>query len=240
MKLGASLAAIALAFAIGPGYAKPVALHFDVPAPCSREWAARGGGSAGANEFGEACLARSGTRKRLTREAVVDLALGALLADDRLSQLVPTDISDFCPHYSQLDVASRQAFWAGLLASIAQSESDYNPMAAYWEGKRDPEYSIGLLQISPSNKAAYGCNFGSEAELTDPKSNLQCAVNIMGKLVGHAQMIGGGSAVNGRSGAAAYWSTLRAVAYKPPAAAGNLSSDTRAGILSSLSNPGCR
>ncbi|PZR82086.1 MAG: hypothetical protein DI537_37225, partial [Stutzerimonas stutzeri] len=74
--------------------------------------------------------------------------------------------------------------------------------------RRQQQYSLGLLQLSYSDNAAYGCGFTTEAEVTNPDRNLACGVRIMTKLVGRAARIGGDNlAIAG--GAAAYWSTLR-------------------------------
>jgi hypothetical protein len=169
----------------------------------------------------------------MTKEEVYSQVLAVLPLGHPLLTMQPTDVGDFCPQYASFDESQRRAFWASLLTAIAKSESRFDPLALLWEGPNDPEYSIGLLQISPSNKRAYQCDFEVEADLVDPKHNLSCGVAILTKLVQRSHVIGGANSSTGHSGAAKYWSTLRIVPEKPHAAG---TQDTRAGIIAELSH----
>lgn len=169
----------------------------------------------------------------MTKEEVYGQALEALPPGHPLLTMQPTDVGDFCPRYASLDESERRTFWAGLLTAIAQYESRFDPLAVLWEGPNDPEYSIGLLQISPSNKRAYQCDFQAEADLVDHKHNLSCGVAIITKSVQRSHVIGGANSTTGHSGAAKYWSTLRIVPEKPSAAG---TEDTRAEIIAALSH----
>jgi hypothetical protein len=164
----------------------------------------------------------------MTQGEVYQQALQAISLGHPLLTLRPTDAADFCPPYLTLNESKRRVFWANFLTAIAEHESYFDPMALLWEGAKDPEYSIGLLQISPSNKRPYNCDFQSESELTDPAHNLGCGVAILTKLVQQSNLIGGADARTGKSGAAKYWSTLRIVSEKPRTAA---AADTRSRIV---------
>jgi hypothetical protein len=206
-------------------------LRFDVPAPCSQEWATRQGTQSEAIRFGRKCLRRSADHPKLSREAVYQGALDAIPPGHPLLSFTPEDAAVFCLRYPSLNQPDRRVFWATLITAIAKQESHFDPMALLWEGPHDPEFSIGLLQISPSNKRAYQCDFASEDELTDPAHNLRCGGNILTKLVQRGHQIGGGDAKAGKSGAAKYWSTLRIVSEKPSAAGKD---DTRSLIIADV------
>ncbi|KAG1715385.1 hypothetical protein GQR58_000355 [Nymphon striatum] len=46
-----------------------------------------------------------------------------------LPQTVPRDIGNWCPAYPQATVAQREAFWVGLMSTLAKHESTYRPTA---------------------------------------------------------------------------------------------------------------
>lgn len=89
-----------------------------------------------------------------------------------LASTVPMDVAVYCPKYSTASATERNAFWAGLLSSIAKYESTWNPAASGGGGRY-----LGLLQISPGTARSAGCDL-SAGGLHDGASNLQCAVKI--------------------------------------------------------------
>ena len=99
------------------------------------------------------------------------------------------------------------------------------------------EYSIGLLQLSISNRRPYQCYIPTEASLLDPTLNVQCGAKIISYLVTESARIGGDEG-NGRAGLASYWSTIRMVSQKPKRAG---TRDTRGPIITMLRQlPQCR
>nr|WP_226898232.1 transglycosylase SLT domain-containing protein [Mangrovicoccus algicola] len=95
-----------------------------------------------------------------------------------LPQVVPSDIDNYCPGYKTASVADRQAFWAGLLSSMAKHESTWRETAVGGGGRW-----FGLVQISPGTARAYGCEAKSGSALLDGAKNLSCAVRIMNRTV---------------------------------------------------------
>ncbi|AXC51139.1 lytic transglycosylase domain-containing protein [Paracoccus suum] len=114
----------------------------------------------------------------------------------RLVQVVPADVSAYCPSYVTAGVEQRKAFWAGLVSSIAKHESTWNPGARGGGGKW-----LGLMQIAPSTWRAYGC----DGQILDGGDNLSCAVRIMAKQVGRDGVIAGG----GARGVGRDWAPMR-------------------------------
>jgi len=91
-----------------------------------------------------------------------------------LPRTVPKDIGDWCPAYTTNDTSAREAFWIGLLSTLAKHESTYRPTAVGGGGKW-----YGLLQILPATARGYRCNATSRSELKSGAANLQCALRIM-------------------------------------------------------------
>jgi len=117
----------------------------------------------------------------------------------------PSDAALFCANFASLSAVDREQFWITLISAVAKRESGFNPTTRYDEPGLD-EDSIGLMQLSLGDARIYGCSFTSEADISDPAKNLECAVRIMTRLIPRAGMIGGAGNI---IGAAAYWSTLR-------------------------------
>lgn len=160
-----------------------------------------------AQAFLTRCLADQGvTEERMTREAVLATAARVIPATSPLASLSPSDAAAFCPGYAAADAEGRADFWRVLLTAIARPESDYRTTASLWEGGGLDQFSIGLLQLSYTDRAR-GCDFTNEADIADPARNLDCGARIMTKLVESDGVIGGGEA--GNRGGARYWSTLR-------------------------------
>lgn len=98
---------------------------------------------------------------------------GAALVD-----IVPADITTFCPAYPEASREDRAAFWSGLLSALAKHESTWRPEASGGGGKW-----IGLTQIDPRTARGYGCEARSVSALKDGSANLSCAVRIMSSTV---------------------------------------------------------
>ncbi len=102
-------------------------------------------------------------------------AISALKTHGRaLVEMVPGDISNWCPAYDGADGAGRRAFWVGFLSALAKHESTYRPAAVGGGGKW-----YGLLQILPATARGYKCNVGTGEALKNGAANLSCAVRIM-------------------------------------------------------------
>lgn len=178
-------------------------------ASCTAEWRARGGSQAEAKAFAAECLRRSGGVERTLSAAEVDRLLVPLVTPgSELARLVPADVAAFCPDYAAASPDGRAAFWRALIAAMVPPESARKTATAYWEGGTLQQFSIGLLQLSLTDAAGYGCSFRTEAEITDPEANLACGVRIVTARVRRSSRIGG-DAAHPSAGAAAYWSTLR-------------------------------
>lgn len=139
----------------------------------------------------------------------------ALATDGRaLRTAEPTDAAAYCPAYATLNEEEREAFWLGLVSSMARFESSFRPETSFQESFNDrtgkPVISRGLLQLSheSANSSLYRCGIQNSEELHDPRTNLTCAVRIITALVSKDDAIG--TLQNGRwRGGSAYWSVLR-------------------------------
>jgi len=128
-------------------------------------------------------------------------ALSALKGHGQpLVDLVPSDISDWCPRYPSANEDDRRAFWLGFMSALAKYESTYKPRAVGGGGKW-----FGLLQILPATARGYGCNVGTGEALKSGAANLSCAVRIMATTVPRDGVIYG----RGGKGVAADWGPLR-------------------------------
>lgn len=153
-----------------------------------------------------------------------------------LPDIIPADISAWCPGYAEAEETEREAFWAGLMSALAKHESTWNPRASGGGGRW-----IGLLQISPATARHFGCEATTAAALKDGVSNLSCAVRIAAAQVRRDGMVAGGGAQGmGRDWApfrnsskrADMASWTRSQSYcqkKSPASFGALSVSTKAG-----------
>lgn len=90
-----------------------------------------------------------------------------------LTDVLPQDISDWCPAYARGDENHRAAFWSGVLSALARYESNHDPRAVGGGG-----LYYGLLQIMPSTARQYGCDARTGDDLRDARENLECAVRI--------------------------------------------------------------
>ncbi|MBV2361287.1 lytic transglycosylase domain-containing protein [Thalassococcus sp. CAU 1522] len=101
-----------------------------------------------------------------------------------LPELVPKDIAAWCPAYPTADRAQREAFWVGLISSLAWHESTHRPHAVGGGG-----LWYGLTQILPGTARGYGCKARTGSALKDPEDNLSCALRIMAVTVPRDQVI---------------------------------------------------
>lgn len=186
-------------------------LSHTVGQTCTEAWRRHGHtNQRDAQAFLKGCLAQQGVIAKQFDPAGVEALLATLVPEGgALTTLVPRDVEAWCPGYAAEDSAGRAVFWRALLTAIVKPESDYVTTASLWELGKLNQFSIGLLQLSFTDAAVYGCEFANEAEIADPRRNLDCGVRIMTRQVRKAGVIEGKSGDNWVGGAA-YWSTLRA------------------------------
>ncbi|MEM7075935.1 MAG: transglycosylase SLT domain-containing protein [Pseudomonadota bacterium] len=115
-----------------------------------------------------------------------------------LPAMVPGDIADWCPAYTEADADQRKAFWVGFLSALTKHESTHRPTAVGGGGRW-----FGLTQIAPATARLYGCEARSGAALKNPTSNLSCAVRIMSRTVPRDGVVS-----RGMRGVAADWGPL--------------------------------
>nr|WP_299506848.1 transglycosylase SLT domain-containing protein [uncultured Rhizobium sp.] len=190
---------------------------------CTLAWRAHGHTNQNeAKSFAANCLtAQDGAVDvTLSSTAVRTKLQGLISPDHALTAIEPPDIDVFCPGYTAASKEGRASFWQELLTAIARPESNYKTKTVLWETGKQAQYSLGLLQLSYNDRNSYdeanppGCQFVTEAEVTNPDVNLECGVKIIAKLVKNGKPIGGNKS-NPNSGGAAYWSTLRMSSPSP-------------------------
>ena len=91
-----------------------------------------------------------------------------------LGDVIPHDISTWCPTYANNPPERRRAFWVGMMSALARQESTLNPSAMGGGGQW-----VGLLQIYPPTARQYGCAAETAEALRNPEANLACAARIM-------------------------------------------------------------
>lgn len=151
---------------------RPVARARDIPLPTAR-WGA------------------SKDRSQWTMAIVSSLRSHASILPDT----VPHDIGAWCPGYARGDRSIREAFWVGLVSSLAWHESTHRPTAVGGGG-----LWYGLTQIYPDTARRYGCKARSGSALKDPVDNLTCAMRIMAVTVPRDNVVS-----KGMRGVAADW-----------------------------------
>ncbi|MEM6578957.1 MAG: transglycosylase SLT domain-containing protein [Pseudomonadota bacterium] len=115
-----------------------------------------------------------------------------------LPAMVPADIDDWCPAYSEAEAEQRRAFWVGFLSTLTKHESTHRPTAVGGGGRW-----FGLTQIAPSTARLYGCKARNGTALKNAEDNLSCAVRIMSKTVPRDGVVS-----RGMRGVAADWGPL--------------------------------
>ncbi|WP_342751802.1 transglycosylase SLT domain-containing protein [Aliiruegeria haliotis] len=125
-----------------------------------------------------------------------DTALEALRSHGSvLPSLVPHDIETWCPGYATASLEDREAFWIGLISTLAKHESTWNPAAVGGGGRW-----FGLVQIAPSTARLYGCEARSGTALKNGSQNVSCAIRIMSRTVPRDGVVS-----RGMRGVAADW-----------------------------------
>ena len=137
------------------------------------------------------------------------------VAASSLPSVVPKDIGKFCPTYKRLPRKKRIQFWVGLLSSMAEFESTFNPEAAargpFKDVFRRRGVNRGLLQISKesANQPGYSCDIKKAKHLHDPAVHLPCAVKILSTWVSADRVIASYKGDKKTRGGARYWAVLR-------------------------------
>lgn len=137
------------------------------------------------------------------------------VATSSLPSVVPKDIGKFCPTYKRLPRKKRIQFWVGLLSSMAEFESTFNPEAAARGPSKDRfrrrGMNRGLLQISKesANQPGYSCGIKKAKHLHDPAVHLPCAVKILSTWVSADRVIASYKGDKKTRGGARYWAVLR-------------------------------
>ena len=113
---------------------------------------------------------------------------------------------NFIYGYSTLSVYNKLRFWAEFVIKIIEYESSYDPHSIYQEPYPLNEQSVGLLQLSYSNKESYHFEDISEENksLEDPLVNIRCGMIILAYWLERDGVV----ALNDLGGAR-YWSVLR-------------------------------
>ncbi|MHA7874292.1 transglycosylase SLT domain-containing protein [Roseivivax sp.] len=122
----------------------------------------------------------------------------------RLPEVVPADIAAWCPAYPDADRRQREAFWVGLVSTLARHESTYRPRVIGGGGRWH-----GLLQILPSTARLYGCRADTGAALLDGSANLSCGLRIMARTVARDGVVS-----DGMRGVAADWGPFHSSAKR--------------------------
>lgn len=135
-------------------------------------------------------------------------ALSALKTHGKpLIDMVPRDITNWCPKYPDANDADRRAFWLGFMSALAKFESTYKPKAVGGGGKW-----YGLLQILPATARGYKCNVGTGEALKSGAANLSCAVRIMAVTVPRDGVVHGRD--NRWRGVSADWGPMRSTSKR--------------------------
>lgn len=111
------------------------------------------------------------------------------------------DVNDFCPGYRNSTTTESQhiACWIRIVGGIMEKESGFKTNDALIENSG--EASVGLMAMS----AGQCPNAPSSSALKNPLKNIECAVNVMARLVQRDGYISGPS----WQGAARNWSCLQ-------------------------------
>lgn len=141
-----------------------------------------------------------------------------------LPALVPKDVAAYCPAYPHAPREMREAFWVGLISSLAWHESTHRPTAVGGGG-----LWYGLTQILPSTARGYGCKAKSGAALKNPEDNLSCALRIMAVTVPRDRVISAGM-----RGVAADWGPFHSARKREDIKRWTRSQPYCSGLFSSL------
>ena len=129
-----------------------------------------------------------------------DIWIETALPDELLSPKVAKAVKPFCPHFNNLSLPDKRAFWAYFFQALAGAEAGLVPTAnvhhsdAVLQVKDDVTHRLvrqeGLLQLTYMDQERYGCDFDWEKDklldehdpdktILQPKNNLLCGVNII-------------------------------------------------------------
>ena len=153
--------------------------------------------------------------------------LRKLLLPPRLFPLrYPRISANFAQPISICHAKKRIRFWVGLLSSMAEFESTFDPEAA----ARGPSKDVfrrrgmnrGLLQISKesANQPGYGCGIKKAKHLHDPAIHLPCAVKILSTWVSADRVIASYKGNKKNRGGGRYWAVLQEKNGRLPAISG--------------------
>lgn len=118
------------------------------------------------------------------------------------------DINDFCPGYTKASTTESQhiACWIRIVGGVMQKESSFITHDSLTENSG--EESVGLMAMSPGQCP----NASSIKALKDPIKNIECAINVMARLIARDHYISVQVKTKRGSrwaGAAGNWSCLR-------------------------------
>ena len=119
-----------------------------------------------------------------------------------LLDVVPRDISEWCPAYPEQDAEKRAMFWTALISTVTRYESTFNPRAVGGGG-----LWFGLMQIYPQTADFRKCRVRTGEGLKHAPSNLNCAIRIMATTVPRDTAIS--LKENRWKGVAADWGPIR-------------------------------
>lgn len=135
-----------------------------------------------------------------------NFAVGKIKAEyySRLTQA--QDLETFCPRYHDLP-PHHQAFVLGeLLSAMAKFESAWKPETTYTEAFADRHgkrvVSRGLLQLSIESAQGYKCPITKAQALHDPKTNIDCGLRILSRVIERTGRIGA-------AGPKQYWAVIK-------------------------------
>lgn len=113
---------------------------------------------------------------------------------------------NFIYGYSALSASNKLRFWAEFVIKIIAYESSFDPHCIYQEPYPLNELSVGLLQLSYSNKNSYHLEGISEENksLEDPLINIRCGMIILAYWLEKDGVV-----AQNAHGGARYWSVLR-------------------------------
>ncbi|MEM9344941.1 MAG: transglycosylase SLT domain-containing protein [Pseudomonadota bacterium] len=152
-------------------------------------------------------LPRARWEQRRNGDLWTRVALAAAKANG-LVDVVPEDITAWCPAYPNQTPENRAAFWAALISAVARYESTWNERAISPNGRWH-----GLMQIQPSTAEFRGCRAQTGQALRVGTANVSCAARIMSVTVPRDNAISLKGDRRWR-GVAADWGPIRATSKR--------------------------
>jgi len=151
-----------------------------------------------------------------------DSTIEKALPDDLLAPKMASEVKQFCPRFSSINVVDRRQFWAYFFQALSAAEAGLeatsnvqhtDPQVAVVDGvSHRMVRSEGLLQLTYEDAKRYGCGFDWSVDkhlpehdpdktILQPENNLLCGVNIL-----ENQLVIQKRPLLTKS---SYWSTLR-------------------------------